>query len=82
MEALHARLPRGVDYLRLNFRGYGDLTAVCERLLAENGLTDGNALIYIQITQGAPLIRLHHFLAAGDTPFTVYAASQAHEHDL
>ena len=81
MEAHLARLARGVDYLRLNARGYGNLTAVCERLLAENGLTDGDALIYIQITRGAPPLRLHHFPAA-DTPLTVYASAQSYEPDL
>ena len=81
MEAHLARLARGADFLRLNAKGYGDLTTVCERLLTENGLTEGDALIYIQVTRGAPPRRLHHF-PAEDTPLTVYAAAQAYEPDL
>jgi D-alanine transaminase len=46
---------------------------VAERLLAENGLTSGEATVYIQITRGsAP--RTHGFPPAG-TPPTVYAAA-------
>ncbi len=81
MEAHLARLARGADHLRLNAKGYGDLATVCERLLTENGLTDGDALIYIQVTRGAPPQRLHYF-PAEDTPLTVYAAAQAYEPDL
>ena len=75
MEAHLARLVRGMDYLRLNTDGFGDLEEICNRLLEENELTDAEALIYIQVTRGAPPQRLHHFPDA-DTPLTVYASAQ------
>ena len=70
------RLARGAAHLRFNSNGYGDLGKVCEQLLVENDLTDSDALIYIQVTRGAPPHRLHYF-PAEDTPLTVYAAVQA-----
>src|SRR5699024_9920089 len=41
------------------------------RLLAENGLLDGEATVYVQVTRGAAIPRTHHFPPAG-TPPTVY----------
>jgi D-alanine transaminase len=75
------RLARGADHLRFQAGGYGDLREVCERLLTENGLRTGEALIYIQVTRGAPPVRLHHFPPA-ETPLTVYATARAFEPDL
>jgi len=76
IEAHLARLARGAAYLRFNTDGYGDLAAVCQRLLVENGLAEADALIYIQVTRGAPSPRLHHFPPDG-TPLTVYASVQS-----
>jgi len=76
LDAHLERLARGAAYLRFTKDGYGDLGAVCQRLLDENGLSEADALIYIQITRGAPSPRLHHF-PPEDTPLTVYASAQA-----
>jgi len=75
MEAHLARLAKGMNDLRFNTDSVGNLEVICERLLEENGLTDAEALIYIQITRGAPPQRLHHFPDDG-TPLTVYASVQ------
>jgi D-alanine transaminase len=80
MAAHLARLARGAAHMRFPAGGYGDLDAVCRRLLDENGLADGDALIYIQVTRGAPSPRAHHFPPEG-TPLTVYAAVQAFQPD-
>jgi D-alanine transaminase len=76
MEPHLERLARGAAHLRFNTNGYGDLGDVCEQLLVENNLTDTDALIYIQVTRGAPQQRLHYFPET-DTPLTVYASAQA-----
>lgn len=47
------------------------LSAVAERLLTEDGLADGEATLYVEITRGAAP-RTHHFSPAGTKP-TVYA---------
>lgn len=75
------RLAHGADFLRFPADGYGDLKEVCEQLLAKNNLADQDALIYIQVTRGAPPVRLHHFPPA-DTPLTVYAAVQSFTPDM
>jgi D-alanine transaminase len=68
--------------LERNLRGLGlalpagtttaTLNEVGERLLRENGLAGGEALIYFQVTRGAAP-RTHQFPAAG-TPATVYVS--------
>lgn len=50
------------------------LDDVALRLLAENGLTDGEAAVYVQVTRGAAVPRTHHFPPAGTRP-TVYMAA-------
>ncbi len=70
------RLSRGAAFLRFSTNGYGDLEAVCQTLLEKNDLMQGNALIYIQVTRGAPSVRAHHFSSEA-TPLTVYAAVRA-----
>ena len=74
------RLARGAAFLRFQADGYGDLEEVCHRLLADNGLSGADALIYIQVTRGAPFPRLHYF-PPEDTPLTVYAAARAFQPD-
>ncbi len=70
------RLVRGAMHLRLNNDGYGNLDTVCQALLVKNNLTTGDALVYIQVTRGAPPIRVHHF-PDNTTPLTIYAAVRA-----
>ena len=56
---------------RTDFR---DLTEVAEALLRENGLTRGDATVYLQVTRGqAP--RSHPF-PPPETPLTVYASAR------
>ena len=49
------------------------LEAVCERLVRDNGLADGEAFIYLQVTRGAAP-RTHAFPPPGTRP-TVYASA-------
>ncbi|MFN8574661.1 MAG: aminotransferase class IV [Gemmatimonadaceae bacterium] len=68
------RMWRGVRELRLNFTMPSDAIVDAHlRLLRENGLTDGEAYIYLQVTRGAAP-RTHHFPAA-DTPVTVFMSA-------
>jgi D-alanine transaminase len=46
---------------------------VCERLVSDNGLSDGEATVYMQVSRGAAP-RTHHFPPAATRP-TVYAAA-------
>ena len=75
MAAHLKRLARGAAFLRFKTDGYGDLESVCQQLLMQNDLTAGGALVYIQVTRGAPTVRAHHFPAA-ETPLTVYATAR------
>ena len=75
LESHLERLFRGAGQLRLPGEGCGDLGWVCRQLLAENDLGDRDALVYIQITRGAPPERRHYF-PSRETPPTVYAAAQ------
>ena len=52
------------------------LDEVCARLLDENDLLHGDALIYLQITRGAAAPRTHHFPPAGTLPTVYIAASR------
>lgn len=66
------RLERGLAGLALSFTPDA-LPDISARLLADNGLTTGEVLVYWQVTRGvAP--RLHQFPAAGTAP-TVYASA-------
>jgi len=51
------------------------LSELAGRLLVENGLERGDALVYLQITRGAA-VRTHHFPPDTTSP-TVYAAASA-----
>jgi D-alanine transaminase len=73
---LHAaRLERGAAALRLPVAPgmAAGLRDVCERLLRDNGLADGEATVYMEVTRGAAP-RTHHFPPAGTRP-TVYATA-------
>ena len=76
MAAHLERLSRGAAFLRFDSDGYGDLEAVCRKLLEKNDLMQGDALVDIQVTRGAPAVRAHHFTNEA-TPLTVYAAVRA-----
>ncbi|HEU5261492.1 MAG TPA: aminotransferase class IV [Gemmatimonadales bacterium] len=70
------RLERGMRELELRWPDGLDaagLRAVSERLLHENGLAEGEATVYAQITRGAAP-RTHAFPPPG-TPPTVYVAA-------
>ena len=74
-DAHAARMVNGLGGLRINFgeAAVAGLKGVCERLLQENRLSDGEAFIYLEVTRGsAP--RTHHFPPA-ETPPTVYVTS-------
>lgn len=68
------RLSYGAKALRFNRTDFGELTDVAETLLRENGLTRGDATVYVQVTRGqAP--RTHAFPSA-ETPLTLYASAR------
>jgi D-alanine transaminase len=68
------RMWRGVRELRLNFTMSSEaLVEAHLRLLRDNGFTDGEAYVYLQITRGAAP-RTHHFPPA-DTPVTVFMSA-------
>jgi D-alanine transaminase len=73
------RLERGMRELELRWPDGLDaagLSAVSERLLRDNGLVEGEATVYAQITRGAaPPPRTHAF-PPPDTPPTVYVAAR------
>lgn len=71
-----ARLRRGAAALGLALPPGGDaaIVAIWDELLRVNGLKDGEALAYLEVTRGAAP-RAHAFPAAG-TPATVYAYTQ------
>ena len=69
------RMLNGLNGLRIAF-GAGrvaELKGVCERLVHENGIADGEAFLYLEVTRGAAP-RTHHFPPAG-TPPTVFVSA-------
>lgn len=77
-EAHWLRLERGLRALRIDVRDHLDRDSVGEasrRLLAENGLTDGHATVYLQVTRGAAP-RTHWFPPDG-TPPTIYLSASS-----
>ena len=71
------RMDNGLKGLRINFdRAQIDaLEAVCERLVQENGLADGEAFLYLEVTRGAAP-RTHNFPAASVPPTVFVSASK------
>jgi D-alanine transaminase len=68
------RLRRGLRELRIGLSDTRALADVAARLMAENGLSDGDATIYIQVTRGhAP--RKHAFPVPAPEP-TVYVVAR------
>ena len=69
------RLSHGARALQFNQTDFSFLEPVCERLIQDNRLTQGDAVIYMQVTRGvAP--RSHAFPPI-ETPLTVYATAKA-----
>ncbi len=68
-----ARLARGLAGIRILFpvESIDALKDVCERLVIDNGLVEGEAIVYMQVSRGAAP-RTHHFPPAATRP-TVYA---------
>jgi len=74
VQAHWARLSDGAKALRFNRTEFLELTDVAETLLRENGLTKGDATVYVQVTRGqAP--RSHSF-PPWETPLTIYASAR------
>ncbi|HVH10607.1 MAG TPA: aminotransferase class IV [Gemmatimonadales bacterium] len=72
-----ARLERGLDALRITpppTLDRGALVAISDQLVRENGLSDGDATVYLQITRGAAE-RTHHFPPPGTRP-SVFLSAQ------
>src|SRR5213075_2545918 len=67
------RLRRGIQSLELEVpaKSVDALAGVAERLLADNGLTQGEGTFYVEITRGAAP-RAHVYPAKG-TPATIFA---------
>lgn len=73
------RLARSLRETRIVAPALADpdaVSAIALRLLGENGLTKGHALVYLQVTRGAASPRTHHFPPAGTAP-TIYASAAA-----
>ena len=70
-----ARFARGLAGIRIAFEApaIDALKGVCERLVADKGLADGEATVYMQVSRGAAP-RTHHFPPSGTRP-TVYASA-------
>ncbi len=69
------RLSYGAGAMQFNQTDFGYLELVCEKLIQDNRLTQGDAVIYMQVTRGvAP--RSHAFPPV-ETPLTVYATAKA-----
>ncbi len=70
-----ARLARGLAGIRIAFEpaAIDMLKVVCERLVNENDLAEGEAIVYMQVSRGAAP-RTHHFPPVGTAP-TVYAVA-------
>ncbi len=69
------RMVKGLNGLRIEFgaKRVAELKGVCEQLVRDNEIADGDAFLYLQVTRGSAL-RTHHFPPAG-TPATVYAVA-------
>ena len=56
--------------------GDDDVSRIALSLLEENGLMQGHAIVYLEITRGSVSPRTHHFPPAGTAP-TVFASAAA-----
>src|SRR5450756_2877322 len=75
---VYKRQVNGLSGLRINFNAaqVNALEAVCERVVQENGLVDGEAFVYLEVSRGAAP-RTHNFPPAS-TPPTVFVLSLIH----
>ncbi len=71
-----ARLRYGARELGFTDTEFDGLDAACERLIDENDLQSGHAVVYIEVSRGAAVPRAHVFPPVG-TPLTVYAAASS-----
>ncbi|MFL5559952.1 MAG: aminotransferase class IV [Gemmatimonadaceae bacterium] len=72
-----ARLGRSLRETRIErplALGDDQVSEIALRLLEENGLMQGHAIVYLEISRGSVSPRTHHFPPAG-TPPTVYASA-------
>ncbi len=71
------RMVKGLNGLRINFNAeqVNALEGVCERVVQENGLTDGEAFLYLQVSRGAAP-RGHNFPPASTPPTVFVSASK------
>jgi len=71
------RMVNGLSGLRIAFGAeqVAALEGVCERLVRDNGLVDGEAFLYLVVTRGAAP-RMHHFPPAGTAPSVFVSASR------
>ena len=76
LDAHMRRLERSLRELKIRFADVQGLKAVCRKLIDDNGLTEGDALVYIQITRGAH--PRDHGYPSGDVLPTVYAVSRGY----
>lgn len=67
MRELELRWPKGVDAQ--------ELTGISERLLRDNDLLDGEAMIYVQVTRGGEGIPRQHVFPPAATPATVFVSA-------
>ena len=71
------RMVNGLSGLRINFGAdqVNALEAVCEQVVEKNGLVDGEAFLYLQVSRGAAP-RTHNFPAATVPPTVFVSASK------
>ena len=76
-DAHAARMASGLAGLRIDFSAarVAELEGVAEQLLADNGLTGGEAFVYLAVTRGATP-RAHGFPPAGTPPTCYVSATQ------
>jgi len=68
------RLTYGAKALRFNRTQFTELQDVAETLIRENGLTRGDATVYVQVTRGQA--RRSHAFPPPETPLTIYASAR------
>ena len=69
------RLADGCRFLRIDLKNIDNLEQICAKLIAENGLQDDEATVYIQVTRGiAP--RKHPFPSPQVSPTVLISASR------
>ncbi|MEJ2677550.1 MAG: aminotransferase class IV [Gemmatimonadota bacterium] len=76
LDAHIQRARNGLRALDIPFDDVAGLKSITERLMAENGLEEADATLYVQITRGVAPRR--HAFPAGDVKPTVYAVVKAY----